>query len=305
MARYPIYDNGLDDYLNRMGRHPLLTREDEQLLGKAILEGTPAERSRALDELVRCNLRLVVSIARQQAWRGVPLSDLIQEGNLGLMRAAEKFEYHRGFKFSTYATWWIRQAVARAIEGQCRTIRVPLYQLEVVNRIRSTSRELGRSLGRDPTRHEVATAMEMDVEQVDSYLRMVHDPMSLDRPVGEDGDHTLADLIADADGSLPSDALDEAALGAQAQCALSILDARDQEILRLRFGFEGREPLSLEKIGRVFGLTRERIRQLELRALERLRQNTEDHKLRDFTAAPLNDRSLLPAPRRGRPGRAA
>jgi RNA polymerase primary sigma factor len=303
MSRFSSDDRVLDPYLDEMGRHPLLSREEEQELGKMILEGTPRERQFALERMVQCNLRLVVSIARQYSWRGVPMSDLIQEGNIGLMRAAEKFEYHRGFKFSTYASWWIRQAVARAIEGQCRTIRVPIYQLEVVNRIRKKSRELGRELGREPTRSELADAMEMEVEEVDTYLRMVRDPMSLDRPVGEDGDHTLADIIAEPTGALPSDELEGSTLAREARNALDLLDEREQEILKLRYGFEGRDPLSLEKIGRVFGLTRERIRQIEIKALDKIRRNADDHHLRDFTRLPLNDKSPIEAPRRGPPPR--
>lgn len=237
----------LDRYMASMARHPLLTRDEEQEIGKLILEGTPQERKQALERMVNCNLRLVVSIARQYAYRGVPMSDLIQEGNLGLMRAAEKFEYHRGFKFSTYASWWIRQAVARAIESNVRTIRVPIYQLEVVNRIRKQTRALGRELGREPTRAEVAEAMELSVEEVDAYLHMVRDPLSLDLPIGEDGDSTLADIIP-GDHDIPGDSHDRSEIREQADRALAALDERERKILHLRYGFEGRDPLSLEKI---------------------------------------------------------
>ena len=281
-TRTPSDSRVLDRYMEAMGRHRLLTRAQEQEIGKAILEGTPQERRVALERMVNCNLRLVVSIARQYLHRGVPLSDLIQEGNLGLMRAAEKFEYHRGFKFSTYASWWIRQAVVRAIESQVRTIRVPIYKLEVVNRLNKKAKEMSWSLGREPTRLELADAMEMTIEELDEHLRMVREPMSLDRPVGEDGDSTLADIIAGPDPSLPSDSLTERTLFEQAQRALDCLDEREQRVLRMRYGWDNGDPLSLEKIGKVFGLTRERIRQIEIKALEKLRRAQADHSLSDF-----------------------
>lgn len=274
----------LDKYMESMGRHPLLTRAQEQEIGKAILEGTPPERKRALERMVNCNLRLVVSIARQYLHRGVPLSDLIQEGNIGLMRAAEKFEYHRGFKFSTYASWWIRQAVVRAIESQVRTIRVPIYKLEVVNRLNKKAKELAWSMGREPTRLEIAEAMDMTIEEVDEHLRMVREPMSLDRPVGEDGDSTLADIIATPEQELPSDSLTERTLFEQAERALHCLDEREQRVLRMRYGWDNGDPMSLEKIGRVFGLTRERIRQIEIKALAKLRKAQGSHALGDFIA---------------------
>jgi RNA polymerase primary sigma factor len=270
--------------MEAMGRHKLLTRDQEQEVGKAILEGTPPERLRALERMVNCNLRLVVSIARQYLHRGVPLSDLIQEGNIGLMRAAEKFEYHRGFKFSTYASWWIRQAVVRAIESQVRTIRVPIYKLEVVNRLNKKAKEMAWSMGREPTRGELAEAMEMTIEELDEHLRMVREPMSLDRPVGEDGDSTLADIIAGPVQDLPSDNLNDTALYEQAKRALGCLDEREQRVLRMRYGWDNGDPMSLEKIGRVFSLTRERIRQIEIKALAKLRRAQADHSLGDFIA---------------------
>jgi RNA polymerase primary sigma factor len=281
-TRTPSDSRVLDRYMEAMGRHRLLTREQEQEIGKKILEGTPQERKLALERMVNCNLRLVVSIARQYLHRGVPLSDLIQEGNLGLMRAAEKFEYHRGFKFSTYASWWIRQAVVRAIEGQVRTIRVPIYKLEVVNRLNKQAKEMAWSLGREPTRLELATAMEMTIEELDEHLRMVREPMSLDRPVGEDGDSTLADIIAGPEQRLPGDALAERTLQEQAARALGTLDAREQRVLRMRYGWDDGDPMSLEKIGQVFGLTRERIRQIEIKALDKLRRAQDEHALGDF-----------------------
>ena len=286
MSRYRQTDSRLlDKYMEAMGRHSLLTFEQEQEIGKAILEGTPPERERALDRMVNCNLRLVVSIARQYSYRGVPMSDLIQEGNLGLMRAAEKFEYHRGFKFSTYASWWIRQAIARAIESQCRTIRVPIYKLEIINRMNKKAKEMSRALGRDPSRAELADAMEMSIEDLDEHLRMVHEPTSLDKPVGEDGDNTLADLVSTHDQTLPGDDLQDTALKARAEVALGMLDEREQEILRMRYGWGLGDPMSLEKIGREFGLTRERIRQIEIKALAKLRKASDQHNMGDFIHA--------------------
>ena len=272
----------LDRYLDAMGRHPLLSRNEEYEVGRLCLEGTPEEQVRARERMVQCNLRLVVSIARQYSWRGVPMADLIQEGNIGLMRAAEKFEYHRGFKFSTYATWWIRQAVARAVENQCRTIRVPIYKLEAINRIRSTSKKLARELRRDPTRGEVAEAMELSIEEVDELLGMVRQPTSLDMPMGEDGNSTLSDLVAAKDEEMPGDTLEERALAGRVERALGTLRPRERRILEARFGFAGEDPRSLESIGKDFGVTRERIRQIEIKALAKLRSLQRRHILEDF-----------------------
>ena len=258
----------LDTYLKRMGQHNLLNREEEYEVARLVREGTPQEQEWAKEKLTTCNLRLVVSIAKQYSYRGIPLSDLIQEGNIGLMRAVEKFEYQRGFKFSTYASWWIRQAVVRAIESQCRTIRVPIYKLEVINRLNQTIRALGREAGREPTRSEVAEAMEMTLEEIDGLLRMIRDPMSLDQPVGQDGDATLSDFISDA----------EEEPGAT-------LTPREERVLRLRFGLDDFHTRSLEQIGRDFELTRERIRQIEIKALSKLRQGNRRRHLSDFVDA--------------------
>ena len=275
----------LTTYLKNMGEHDLLTREEEYEVGRLCLEGTPQEQAQAREKLTKCNLRLVVSIAKQYSYRGIPMSDLIQEGNIGLMRAVEKFEYHRGFKFSTYASWWIRQAIVRAVESQCRTIRVPIYKLEVLNRLNAQTRALGRSLGRDPTRTEIAESMEMTVEEIDELIRMNREPMSLDSPVGEDGDAKLGDFIGD--DSLPGhDAhMTVAALETGVTRALATLDPREEKVLRLRFGLDDYESRSLETIGRDFGLTRERIRQIELRALAKLRHVKRRHYLADFAEA--------------------
>jgi len=275
----------LDSYLQDMGTHALLTRDEEYETARLVLEGTPQEQERAKSKMIKCNLRLVVSMAKNYSYRGIPMSDLIQEGNIGLMRAVEKFEYHRGFKFSTYASWWIRQAIVRAIESQCRTIRVPIYKLEVMNRLNSTMRDLGRKLQRDATRTEIAEAMEMTVDEVDTLLRMNREPMSLDSPVGEDGDATLSDFIADASVVGPIEDMEKEVLRKRMTKALATLHPREEKVLRLRFGLDNDVTMSLEQIGREFGLTRERIRQIEICALAKLRHAKRRAYLDDFRAA--------------------
>ena len=275
----------LTAYLKNMGEHPLLTRDEEYETAKLVLEGSGQEQEAAKERLINSNLRLVVSIAKQYSYRGIPMSDLIQEGNIGLMRAVEKFEYHRGFKFSTYASWWIRQAVVRAIESQCRTIRVPIYKLEVLNRLNSKIRELGKRLGREPSRTEIAEGMEVPLQEVDDLLRMLREPLSLDKPVGEDGDAKLGDFISHEGTQLPGDGLVEEDLRKRVTKALATLDPREEKVLRLRFGIDDLETCSLEQIGREFGLTRERIRQIEIRALSKLRHAKRRHYLDDFATA--------------------
>ncbi len=274
----------LTEYLRNMGEHALLNREQEQHVARDVLEGdSPEVRARAREKLINANLRLVVSISKQYSYRGIPLSDLIQEGNIGLMRAVEKFEYHRGFKFSTYATWWIRQAIVRAIESQCRTIRVPIYKLEVINRLHQTMRELGRVHGREPTRQEISVAMELPVGEVDELMRMLRDPISLDSPVGDDGDTTIGDFVASENDSVPGDQLLAETLRRRMKRALATLDPREERVLRMRFGLDDDEARSLEQIGRDFGLTRERIRQIEIRALAKLRAGPRRQYLDDFS----------------------
>ena len=275
----------LTTYLKNMGEHDLLTREEEYEVGRLCLEGEAEEQAAAREKLTNCNLRLVVSIAKQYSYRGIPMSDLIQEGNIGLMRAVEKFEYHRGFKFSTYASWWIRQAIVRAIESQCRTIRVPIYKLEVLNRLNAKTRELGRALARDPSRTEIAEAMEMTVDEIDELIRMNREPMSLDSPVGEDGDSKLGDFIGDSSIAPPEVRLVTQSLECGVTRALATLDPREEQVLRSRYGLDDFEARSLENIGKDFGLTRERIRQIELRALAKLRHAKRRHYLVEFAQA--------------------
>ncbi len=275
----------LDSYLKDMGAHDLMTREEEYETARLCMEGNPHEMEVARAKMIRCNLRLVVSIAKQYSYRGVPMSDLIQEGNIGLMRAVEKFEYHRGFKFSTYASWWIRQAVVRHIESTCRTIRVPIYKLEVINRLNACKRELAKKHSRDATRTELAEAMEMSIDDIDDLIRMNREPVSLDKPVGEDGDATLSDFIGDEEADEPGSDLLEESMRKRVTRALATLDPREEKVLRLRFGLDDYETRSLEQIGREFGLTRERIRQIEIRALGKLRHAKRRHYLEDFRRA--------------------
>jgi len=273
----------LNAYLKNMGDHSLLSREEEYEIGRLCLEGTPEEQERAKDTMIKANLRLVVSIAKQYSYRGIPMSDLIQEGNIGLMRAVEKFEYHRGFKFSTYASWWIRQAIVRSIESTCRTIRVPIYKLESLNRLNATIRSLAKTLGREATRTEIAEAMETTIDEIDDMLRMMREPVSIDRPVGEDGDARLGDFITAEEEELPGDSLVEKNLRKGVCRALATLDPREERVLRLRFGIDAYgETHSLERIGKDFGLTRERIRQIEIRALQKLRHAKRRRYIEDY-----------------------
>ena len=274
----------LDKYLGEMGRHKLMSRDDEYETARLCMEGEPREKAQAMEKMIRCNLRLVVSIARQYSYRGVPMSDLIQEGNIGLMRAVEKFEYHRGFKFSTYATWWIRQAVVRAIEGQCRTIRVPIYKVDLVGRIKSKQREFYNFHRREATRSELAAAMEMTIEELDEHLQMVRPTARLDMPVGEDGDATLSDIVPDTRSAMPGDRLENQAMHDRVYQALGTLTEKEQDILRQRFGLDGFEVRSLEAIGADYGVTRERIRQIQLKALNQLGGLQRRHLLEEFSS---------------------
>jgi len=274
----------LDVYLRRMGEISLLSREDEVEVARRIAAGGP-DSELARVALVNANLRLVVSIAKQYAYRGIPLPDLIQEGNIGLMKATEKFDHTRGFKFSTYASWWIRQAIVRAIESQCRTIRIPIYKLEVVNRLSATQRRLFRELGREPTLQEVADHLEVDVRELEELLQLTREPVSLEAPVREDGESTVGEFLDDPEAPRPSDALEDRAMREEIEQVLATLLPREEKVIRMRYGLGEAETHSLEEIGAMFGLTRERIRQIEIKALRKLRAHKRRPHLHSFLAA--------------------
>ena len=271
----------LNKYLKMMGEIPLLTRDDEVEVARRIDAGGPdAEIAKAT--LVNANLRLVVSIAKQYTYRGIPLSDLIQEGNIGLMKATEKFDHTRGFKFSTYASWWIRQSIIRAVESQCRTIRIPIYKLEVVNKVHQMQKELFQQLGREPTLDEVAFRLEMDIDKLEALMKLTREPISLDAPVSEDSDSTVGEFVENPNAERPSDAIEEAALREEIEQVLASLTPREEKVVRMRYGIG--EPLaySLEEIGAQFCLTRERIRQIEIKALRKLRHHRRKEHLETF-----------------------
>ena len=260
----------LNRYLRRMGSIPLLSREDEVEVARRISENGP-DAELAKQALTNANLRLVVSIGKQYTYRGLPLADLIQEGNLGLIKAVEKFDWTRGFKFSTYASWWIRQSIIRAIESQIRTIRIPIYKLEVVNKVHYTQKVLFQQLGREPTLREVAKRLELEPEKVEGLMRLTREPMSLDAPVSDDSDSTIGAFIEDTNMERPGEDLDETSLREEVGQALSSLTPREEKVVRMRYGIGEPTQYSLEEIGSQFCLTRERIRQIELKALRKLR----------------------------------
>lgn len=260
----------MGDYLRLMGRIPLLKKDDELEIARRITEHGP-DAELAKQTLVNSNLRLVVSIAKQYSYRGLPLGDLVQEGNLGLMKAVEKFDWTRGFKFSTYASWWIRQSIVRAIESQIRTIRIPIYKLEIVNRVNYTQRELHQKLGREPTLAEIAERLDLEPEKIEELLTLVKDPMSLDAPVSDDSESTVSAFIEDPSSEQPDVPLNMADLREEIGAALADLTPREEKVVRMRYGIGEPTQYSLEEIGNRFCLTRERIRQIELKALRKLR----------------------------------
>ena len=264
-------------YLREIGSIPLLTPEQERELAKAYQEGDE-EAGRRLAE---ANLRLVVNIAKRYAGHGIPFLDIIQEGNLGLMKSIEKFNYEKGYTLSTYATWWIRQAISRAIADQGRTIRIPVHMVETINRIVRTSRKMTMELGREPNSEELAARLDMEESKVVEALRVAMEPVSLESPVGEEEDSHLMDFIEDKQ-MMPADAATLQILREEMAQAMSVLTEREQKVLRMRFGFDDGNPRTLEEVGREFQVTRERIRQIEGKALRKLRHPSRSKKLRDY-----------------------
>ncbi len=271
-------DDPVRMYLREIGRIPLLTYDQELELAKRILEGD----EEAKQELAESNLRLVVSIAKKYVGRGMLFLDLIQEGNMGLIKAVEKFDYTKGFKFSTYATWWIRQAITRAIADQARTIRIPVHMVETINKLIRTSRHLLQQLGREPTPEEIAEEMEIPVEKVMEIQKIAQDPVSLETPIGEEEDSHLGDFIQDDDSPAPHDAAAYTLLKSQLEEVMDTLTPREAKVLKLRFGLEDGKARTLEEVGREFDVTRERIRQIEAKALRKLRHPSRSKKLRDY-----------------------
>jgi len=272
----------LDDpvrmYLKEIGRVPLLSAEEEIELARRAKNGEEIAKRR----LAEANLRLVVSIAKRYVGRGMLFLDLIQEGNLGLIKAVEKFDHRKGFKFSTYATWWIRQAITRAIADQARTIRIPVHMVETINKLIRVSRQLLQALGREPSAEEIAEEMGMPVERVREIIKIAQEPVSLETPIGEEEDSHLGDFIEDQDAPAPAEAASFRLLKEQLEDVLDTLTQREERVLRLRFGLEDGRARTLEEVGQVFGVTRERIRQIEAKALRKLRHPSRSKKLKDF-----------------------
>ena len=271
-------DDPVKAYLKEIGQVPLLSAEEEQTLARAARAGDADARRR----LSEANLRLVVSVAKRYAGRGLPFLDLIQEGNLGLMKAAEKFEPDRGFKFSTYATWWIRQSITRAIADQGRTIRIPVHLVEHINRVRKTAGELLRKNGREPTAEEIAVRLEMAPDRVRELLQLAQEPVSLETPVGEEEDAHLEDFIQDEEAGVPVDEAGRQLLRRELMSVLKSLTPREERVITLRFGLDDGRPRTLEELGKEFNVTRERIRQIEAKALRKLRHPSRAKRLRDY-----------------------
>jgi RNA polymerase primary sigma factor len=268
-------------YLREIGTIPLLKADQEIELARRIEQGG-AEGAVAKRQLVQANLRLVVSIAKRYAGRGMQLLDLIQEGNLGLIRAAEKFDYERGYKFSTYATWWIRQAITRAIADQARTIRIPVHMVETINKIKKATRQLAQDKGRKPTEEEIAAVMEISVSKLREIIKMSAEPVSLETPVGKEDDSKLGDFVEDTDAATPATSITQELLREDIIEVMAGLAPRERDVLRLRFGLDDGRQRTLEEVGQLFGVTRERIRQIEAKALRKLRHPNRSRKLREY-----------------------
>ncbi|ALS27313.1 RNA polymerase sigma factor RpoD [Paenibacillus sp. 32O-W] len=265
-------------YLKEIGRVPLLSADDEIELAKRIENGDEEARRR----LAEANLRLVVSIAKRYVGRGMLFLDLIQEGNMGLIKAVEKFDHTKGYKFSTYATWWIRQAITRAIADQARTIRIPVHMVETINKLIRVSRQLLQELGREPTPEEIAAEMDLSTDKVREIMKIAQEPVSLETPIGEEDDSHLGDFIEDQEALAPADAAAYELLKEQLEDVLDTLTEREENVLRLRFGLDDGRTRTLEEVGKVFGVTRERIRQIEAKALRKLRHPSRSKRLKDF-----------------------
>jgi RNA polymerase primary sigma factor len=265
-------------YLKEIGKVPLLTAEEEVSLAKRI-ERHEMEAKR---KLIEANLRLVVSIAKRYVGRGMLFLDLIQEGNLGLIRAVEKFDYRKGYKFSTYATWWIRQAITRAIADQARTIRIPVHMVETINKLIRVQRQLLQDIGREPTPEEIAHEMGTTAQKVREILKISQEPVSLETPIGEEEDSQLGDFIEDEDATMPVEAVSEIMQKEELNMVLGTLTHRERKVIELRFGLKGEHPRTLEEVGQKFGVTRERIRQIEAKTLAKLKAYRDSQRLRDF-----------------------
>lgn len=271
-------DDPVRMYLKEIGRIPLLTPEEEVILAKGMEAGDDESKRR----LIEANLRLVVSIAKRYVGRGMLFLDLIQEGNLGLIKAVEKFDYRKGYKFSTYATWWIRQAITRAIADQARTIRIPVHMVETINKLIRVSRQLLQELGRDPTPEEIAREMDISEDKVREIQKIAQEPVSLETPIGEEEDSHLGDFIEDHDAQAPAEEASFTLLREQLNDVLQTLTEREQRVLRLRFGLDDGRARTLEEVGQKFGVTRERIRQIEAKTLRKLRHPSRSKKLKDY-----------------------
>ncbi len=271
-------DDPVKVYLKEIGRVPLLSAEEEIDLATRMQSGDVYAKKR----LSEANLRLVVSIAKRYVGRGMPFLDLIQEGNLGLIKAVEKFDYTKGFKFSTYATWWIRQAITRAIADQARTIRIPVHMVETINKVKKVSSQLLHKNGHEPSAEEISAVLDMPIDKVREIIRAAQEPVSLETPIGEEEDSHLGDFIPDDDAPAPADAASHTLLKEQLNDVLSTLTEREEKVLRLRFGLEDGRSRTLEEVGKEFDVTRERIRQIEAKALRKLRHPSRSKKLKDF-----------------------
>lgn len=274
-------DDPVRMYLREIGRIPLLTADQEIELARKIEQGGP-EGAIAKRRLTQANLRLVVSIAKKYVGRGMLFLDLIQEGNLGLIRAAEKFDHARGYKFSTYATWWIRQAITRAIADQARTIRIPVHMVETINKLKKVTRKLAQDKGRKPTEEEIALAMEVSITKLREIVKVAQEPISLETPIGKEEDSRLGDFIEDREAETPASSVTQELLREDIIDVMASLSPRERDVLRLRFGLDDGRQRTLEEVGQLFGVTRERIRQIEAKALRKLRHPNRSRRLREY-----------------------